>query len=190
MLFLVILASGSTMAMGALKVEMVPGSDEKAMVNVLLAPDQQFEVTLADSNGKTVFKTNDETQSFDCRRIYDFSSLENGKYTFEVKMGDETAINKLVVKDGEVQISEQEEEVSPYFKLNGKFLHFTFPNTTESEARLLLYNKNSDSWSFQERLRPEYDISQELNLAALKSGSYKAVLISGKDSYDYSFHLN
>ncbi len=190
MLFLVVLASGSTMAKGTLKVEMVPGDDEKAMVNVLLAPDSKFEVSVIDSSGKVIYNVSDKTQSFDYRKIYDFSSLGNGKYTFEVKMGDETEIDDLLVKDGEVQIAGQEELLSPYFKLNGKFLEFTFPNTTEKEARLLLYNNDKDYWIFQETLRPEYDISQELNLAALKPGSYKAVLISGENSYDYRFHLN
>jgi len=190
MLFLVVLASGITMAKGVLKVEVIPGENEKTLVDVLLAPDSKFEVILTDSKGNVVYNESEESDSFDYKRAFDFSNLDNGKYSFEVNLGDETQVNDLVVKDGNVQIVGKEEQISPYFTLNGKFLKFTFPNSTENSARLLLYNNDSNHWIFQERLLPEYNISQELNLSKLNPGSYKAEIICGEETYDYSFNLN
>lgn len=190
MMFLVVLASGSTMAQGALKVEVVQGKDEKALVDVIMAPNSKFEVKVIDSNGNAVYNDSKETSTYDYRRAYDFSDLDNGKYTFEVKMGDETNVNDLVVNDGNVQIINNEEQISPYFKLKGKFLEFSFPNTTENEARFLLYNNGTQHWVFQESLSPEFNISQELNLSKLEPGSYKAELISGEDTFNYSFKLD
>ena len=95
-----------------------------------------------------------------------------------------------MVNNGNIRITGEEEQVSPNFKLDGRFLEFTFANSTEKSARLLLYDNNTKHWVFQERLSPEIDTQQALNLSELNSGSYKAVLISNEDRYDYQFHLD
>ena len=189
MLFLVVLVSGSVMAMGMLKVDVIPGKKEKALVDVLEAPNSQFAVKVKDGNGQIVYTDYEESPSYVCKKMYDFSDLKNGKYTFDVKLGDENESGRLVVNDGRVQINRLEDQISPDFKLDGKFLEFTFSNTTEKGTRLLLYDKDTNHWIFQERLIPEFDDQQALNLSELKSGSYKAVLISGDGRYDYNFVL-
>ena len=190
MLFMVVLASGSSMALGILKVDVIPGEKEKALVNVLVAPHSQFEVELKDSNGKIVYTDSKESHSYNCKKLYDFSELASGKYTFEVKLGGQTEMENLVVNNGKVQIVGQEDQISPYFSLNGKFLEFTFPNSEQKSGRLLLYDNDTKHWIFQERLFPEFDIQQALNLSKLNSGSYKAVLINGTNAYDYDFQLD
>ncbi len=121
--------------------------------------------------------------------MYDFSKLANGEYTFEVKQGDEIEYNKLIVDNGNVQILGQEKQISPDFKLDGKYLDFTFPNSTKESARLLLYDNDTKKLVFQETLDPEFDIQQSLNLAGLHTGNYKAVLISDNTTYDYNFYI-
>ncbi len=131
MLFLGVLASGSSMALETLRVDIIPGQRDKAQVDVLEAPDSKFKVELKNSNGKIIFADDKEPLSADYKKMYDFSKLANGKYTFEVKQGDETELKNLIVANGSVQIIGQEEQISPSFKLEGKFLDFTFPNTTK-----------------------------------------------------------
>ncbi len=189
-LFLVVLVSGSTMAMGALKVYVVPGKNEKALVDVLLAPDSRLEVALKDSNGDVIYNEIEEARSFNYKKLYDFSILNNGKYTFEAKLGDETALNDIVVNNGTIKINGGEEQVVPQFKLIGKDLEVTYPNSADESVRLMLYDNDTHSWVYQENLIPEYNIDQSLDLSKLDRGSYKAVLVSGEISYDYSFNLN
>ena len=187
MLFLGVLASSSIM--GAIRVNIVPGESERAQVDVLEAPNSQFTTELKDSNGNVIFADNKEVSSLDFEKIYDFSKLPNGKYTFEVKQGDEMEYDNLIVKNGNVQVLGQEDQISPDFKLDGKYLDFTFPNTTENSARLLLYDNDAKKWIFQETLDPEFDVQQSLNLAGLHTGHYKAVLISDDTTYDYNFYI-
>ena len=189
MLFLGVLASGSLMAMGTLRVDIIPGTRDKAQVDVLEAPDSQVKVELKDSNGNIIFADNEEPLTADYKKLYDFSKLSNGKYTFEVKQGDETEMDNVVVNNGNVQILGQEEQIAPDFKSDGKFLELTFPNTTHQSARLLLYRNASNKMVFQETLDPQYDIQQTLNLAGLKTGHYKAVLISDGSTYNYNFYI-
>lgn len=188
-LFLVVLVSGSTMAMGILKVDVVPGKKERALVDVLEAPNAELKAELKDSNGRIIYTDREESPAYNYKKAYDFSELNNGEYTFEVTLGKENELNNVVVNNGKVQITAQEEELLPAFKMDGKFLEFTFPNSTEKSAQLLLLNNDSKQWVFQEELNPEFDIQQTLNLSDLKPGSYKAVLISGKERYNYNFKL-
>ena len=189
MLFIVVLASGSSKAMGTLKVDVVPGEKEKVLVDVLEAPASQFMIELKDSHGNVIYSDKIAPSSFNYKKVYDFSKLANGKYTFEATLGDETELNNLVVNNGIVQIIGQEEQISPSFKLDGKFLEFTFPNSLQKSAKLLLYDNDNNNLIFQEALKPEYDIQQALNLATLRSGHYKAVLKSDKTSYYYDFYI-
>jgi len=190
MLFLGVLVSSTAMAMGTFRVYTVPMEKGRAIVNVLEAPDSQFEITVKDSNGKVVYTDREDASTYDYKEVYDFSDLDNGKYTFDVTLGNESESNKLLVDNGSIQIVNQEEQLSPYFKLDGNYLEFTFPNTTDESARLLLYDKSNDIWVYQESFNPAFDIQQTLNLQELSPGNYKAVVISGKDRYDYQFHLD
>ncbi len=101
MLFLGVLASGSSMAMETLRVDIIPGERDKAQVDVLEAPESKFKVELKDSNGKVIFADKKEPLSSDYKKMYDFSKLANGKYTFEVKQGNEIEFNKVIVDNGE-----------------------------------------------------------------------------------------
>ena len=189
-LFLVVLVSGNANATGKLKVDVIRGKNEKVLVNVLLARDSKFEVNVTDSKGDIVYNESEISPSLDYKKIYDLSDLKDGKYTLKVKLDDEVNLSELVVKDGIVQFVKNDEEISPNFKLNGKILEFSFPNSSDQNVRLLLYNNDTNHWIYQENLYPESDISQTLNLSKLNQGSYKAVLISGNVTFDYSFHLN
>lgn len=189
MLFLGILASGSVMAKGVVKVDGVPGENDKAVVNVLNAPDHEVQVELKDNNGDILYIDNDEVPTYDFKEVYDLSGLKNGKYTLEATLGNETEKDNVVVKNGDVQIVNQNEEIAPSFSLDGKYLDFSFANSALKDAQFLIYNKDSNHWIYQESLNNEFDIQQSLNLSRLKSGDYKAMLISGNDAYDFDFHI-
>ncbi|HPF52467.1 MAG TPA: hypothetical protein PK335_12870 [Draconibacterium sp.] len=190
LLFLVVLATSNTKAMGTVKVNTVPGQEDKLMVDVLEAPATTFQVEVKDNNGEIIYYDAEETKSLDDRKIFNLSELNDGKYTFEVKMGHESDMKDLVIKNGDVQVVNQEDQISPYFKLDGKYLEFTFPNLNDKNVRVLLYSNNLQHWVFQERINPEFEVQQALNLSELKPGSYTAVLISGDGRYSYNFDLS
>ncbi|WP_167604754.1 hypothetical protein [Maribellus sediminis] len=190
MLFLIVTTSGSTIAKGILDVEIIPVKKEKTEVDVHTVPNVPIVVQLEDGYGSVLYSDKEKPATFDYKKIYDFSNLDDGNYTFIVKVGNENSLKNLVVKNGTVQITGQKEELSPDFKLDGKFLEFTFPNIDDKDTRILLYDKDNGYWVYQESLLPKYDIKQALNLSKLDSGNYMAVLISGKNVYNYDFKLN
>jgi len=190
LLFLGVLATSTTKAMGTVNVYTVPGQDDKLMVDVLEAPETAFQVEVKDHNGEVIYYNTEQSKSYDDKRIFNLSELNDGKYTFEVKMGQDSDMKDLIIKDGDIQVVNQEDQISPYFKLDGKYLEFIFPNLNDNNVRVLLYSNNLKHWIFQERINPEFDVQQALNLEKLKPGSYTAVLISGDGRYSYDFNLS
>lgn len=190
MLLLVVLVSGSTMAMGKLKVEVVTGEKNKALVDVLVAPESRFSVDVKDKNGEIVYTDREEALSYNSKKVYDFSNLENGTYTFEVHLGNETDVSRMIVDNDKIKIIRQNELLAPEFSLNGRFLKISFPNSTQENVRVLLYSNDNQHWVFQEELSPEFDLKQALNLSKLQPGDYKAVLIVDDETYNYEFHLS
>lgn len=190
MLFLIVLVSSSKNANGNTKVSVVPGEQEKLIVDVVDVPNSTFKVKLTDSDGQLIYADAGELSAIDSRTAYNLSDLQNGKYTLEVQHGNETEFTDLVINNDKVKILDQEDQMPPTFALNGKYLDLTFPNVELNKARLLLYDNTNHVWVFQESLKQEYDIQQDLNLSALTPGSYKAVLISGDGVYDYNFELS
>ncbi|WP_340111577.1 hypothetical protein [Maribellus mangrovi] len=189
MLFLIVLASGITKANEIFQVEVVPGQKNKTEVDVLTAPNVPVVVKLEDIYGNVVYSDKEKSSEYDFKKLYDFSQLADGTYTFVVEVGDENSLNNIEVENGKVKITGREEQLAPEFKLEGKFLEFTFPNIEDKRARLLLFDKDNANWVYQESLIPEYDIEQTLNLSELHTGEYMAVLISGKSFYNYDFEL-
>ena len=189
MLFLTVLASGITRASETLQVEVVPGQKNKTEVDVHTAPNVPIVVKLEDIYGGVVYSDKEKSAKYDFKKLYDLSQLPDGTYTFVVQVGDKNSLNNIEVKNGKVLITGREEQLAPEFKLEGKFLEFTYSNIEDKEVRLLLYDKDNAYWVFQESLIPEYDIKQALNLSKLHSGKYMAVLISGKSYYNYDFEL-
>lgn len=190
MLFLIVLVSSSKNANGNTKVSVVPGEQEKLIVDVVDVPYSTFSVKLTDSDGQVIYSDVGESSSIDNRTAYNLSDLQDGKYTLEVQHGNQTEFTDLVINNDKVEILDQENQMSPTFSLDGKYLEFSFPNVALNNARLLLYDNINHEWIYQESLKQEYNIKQDLNLSALHPGSYKAVLISGDGVYDYNFELS
>ena len=177
MLLLVVLVSGSTMAMGILNVNIIPGKSERALVNISNAENNKYEIVVSDSNGDVVYVTRKKSPSENFSKIYDFSNLEDGRYTFSVKLGNETKLNKIIVKDGKAEIVGQEEQIAPYFKMDGKLLEFSFLNFTQKGMKLYVYDNDNDL-IYKENLNPVFALHQAIDLSKLDPGTYNAVLES------------
>lgn len=190
MLFLVVLASGSTMAMGIITVNVIPGKSEKALVSILDAADSKYTVELKDANDELVYYKHAKAPTMNYKKEFDFSNLENGKYTFEIKLGDDTELNKLVVNNGNVQIVDQEEQIAPFFKLNGNLLELSYLDFTNKDMKFKLYDEVTNDLVFEEKIDPEFVVEKAFDLSKLDRSKYDAVLESSDNVYNYEIALN
>lgn len=189
LLLVTILASGSVMATGLLNVSVIPGKNEKALVSVSDNEGDRCMVEVADANGEMIYWHHIKHPGDSYHKIYNFSKLDDGNYTLSVKLGNETIENAMTVKDGNVQLSDQKEMVTPYFILKGNELDFTFLNFEKQDVKFLLYNDGSNQLVYENNLANDFTIKKEVDLSKLKSGNYNAVIEAGDQLYNYEFHL-
>jgi len=188
-MLLIVLVSGSTMAMGVLNVNVIPGTNEKALVNITNAANNKYKIVLTDSNGEVVFVDRTKSPTENYSKMYDFSKLDDGRYTFSIKRGDETELNNIVVSNGKAQILGQEEQIAPYFKLDGKLLELSFLNFTQRGMKLLVYDDLSNDLIYKENLNPVFAFHHAIDLSKLDPGNYDAVLQSSNNSYTYTVRI-
>jgi len=105
-------------------------------------------------------------------------------------MGNETELTNIAVNNGKAKIVGQEEQIAPYFKLDGKVLDLTYLNFTKKGMKLMVYNNGTDDLVFNENLAPTFSFHQALDLSKLGPGSYDAVLESSDNSYSYNIRLD
>lgn len=189
-LFLGVLVSGSAMANGILNVNVIPGKNEEALVDITNAVNNKYEIVLQNSNGEVVYIDRSKSPVSDFQKMYDFSKLNDGKYTFSVKLGNETKLTNIVVKNGKAQIVGNEEQIAPYFKLNGKVLDLSFLNFSKKGMKVLVYNDGSDDLVYKENVAPTFAFHQALDLSKLSPGTYDAVLQSSNNSYAYTIRID
>jgi len=189
LLLVTILASGSVMATGLLNVSVIPGKNEKALVSVSDNDGDRCLVEVTDANGEMVYTHHIKHPGDSYRKLYDFSGLDDGNYTLSVILGDETLVNEMNVKNENVQISGQKEELAPYFKLKGKELELTFLNFDKQDVKFELYNDGTNQLVFKNDLSKDFRINKAVDLSKLNAGDYNAVLETPDEIYNYVFHL-
>jgi hypothetical protein len=189
LLLVTILASGSVMATGLLDVNVIPGKNERELVSLSDTQGDRYMVELTDENGELVYIHHIKHPGNSYQKIYDFAKLDDGVYHFLVILGDETLKSKVTVKDGNAQISNEKEELAPYFKYENGVLDLTFLNFDKKTTKFLIYSDGSDELSFEEMLSPQFAIHKAFDLSKLKPGNYRAVILEGDQTYDYEFRI-
>ena len=189
MLFLLVLASGSINAMGDFNIQVTPGKNEEALVKIMDSKNHKYIAEVIDNKGEVVYSRKMKLPVDKYEEIFDFSKLDNGKYIFQVKMGDETELNNLIVNNGKASIIGHEEKITPYFNLNGKILELSYLNFPEKDLKLMLFDNDTNNLVYQENLPGKFTTEQALDLSKLNFGSYHVELLSGNNAYDYNFYL-
>lgn len=189
LLLAAVLSSGSLMAAGLLDVNVIQGSNEKAVVSVANGGNEKCVVEVADPNGELVYYRHLKNSGNSYSEKFDFSGLADGNYTLSVKLGDETEVNSLRVKNGDVQITNQEEEIAPYFAMKGNLLEVNFLDFSKKAVKLKVYDDETDQLIYSTALNSDFTVNKAFDLSKFDHGRYDAVLENGDQVYDYEFKL-
>ena len=190
LLLSVVLFSGTSMAEGILSVNVIPGTNQRAVVSIVDAVGSKFNIEVTDSNGDLVYFKRVKSPEVSFEKMYDFSNLADGIYTFKVKTEKETEINTLEVKGGNAKIYNQQEDLKPYFALKGKFLELSYLNFAEKGMQLKVYDNLTSDLIFEKKLQPDFVVLKALDFSKLRKGKYTAVLESNDNAYEHVIELN
>lgn len=189
LLLAAVLLSVTSKATGLLTVNVIPGFNERALVSIASGNSDKLMVEVKNSSGTVVYFRSIKTQGTVYSKMYDFSNLEDGSYSFKVTLGGESEVNTLNINDGRAQITKTPEELAPYFSLKGEMLKLSYLNFNQKGLILKVYDNFTNDLLYEESIAPDFVVNKAWDFSKLMVGKYTAVLETNDNSYTCNINL-
>lgn len=165
------------------KVNVVPVTNDRAIVSIKNENPAQFEVSIEAENGDLVYYKKTNEPITDYRKVYDFKDLEAGNYVFNLKVNDTSVSNEFSVSSNGIVVGEKKMRFAPYFNYNEDVLQLSYLNFDKEPLKLNFYN--DEGLVYQTELGKDFNIATGYDLSNLEKGAYKVVLTSYSKEYAY-----
>lgn len=180
-----VMFSGALMATGNLKLNIVPAENNKAVVNISNAAQSRFEIELKNESGEMIYYKQTSSPLTSYSKMYDFTMLEDGYYTFEVKVNNEKEVADLSINNGKVLVLDSRKEVEPYFTMKENRLEISYLNHAKEVLDIYVYDKKTNELLYEKKLEPSFAVNYGLDFSKLNKGKYDAVLAGENNFYEY-----
>jgi len=188
MMFAIIVIANVALATGNLRVDILPLNAERAVVAISSSAENSFEISIENSAGEIVYYNETEGKMADYRKVYDFSKLEDGKYTLIVNIdGATTKRDFNIDSKNMIKVGKMKSIVEPYFAFNDDVLRVAYLNYPGEKMDLLIYDGND--LIYNKALENTFSVNEGLNLSKLKAGNYQVVLATGDQVFDYTVEV-
>lgn len=165
------------------KMNVIPISNERAIVSVLNENPAYFEVSILAENGDLVYYKQTSNQVTDFNQIYDFKNLADGKYALNLKVNDTRVINDFEVSRKGIEVGEARVRFAPYFDYKNNELKLSYLNFDEEAMSLSIFNNNG--LVYESKIGRDFNITKGYDLSSLESGSYRVTLSSYNNEYKF-----
>ncbi|WP_167616301.1 hypothetical protein [Maribellus sediminis] len=182
-----LLISGAAMASGNLQLSIIP-EENNLKVNISNAEESRYEIEITDSRGNIFYYKVTKKPSSAYNSTYDYSTLRDGKYTYKVKLGEESVTAYLEIKKGKAAVVEQRKDLEPFFSVKDKQLNVSFLNFEREKLLIMVYDNQSNELLYKKGFDRDFAVMHALNLSKLDKGSYNAILST--QSQDYRYEVN
>lgn len=180
-----VFVSSAVMATGNLKVNVVPGINNKAVVHIENATVSKYEVEIHSINGEIVYYNEIKVPSKAHSQAYDFSMIKDGEYILEIKDDNEKEVSTLNISNGKVKVLNQQKNVEPFFTMKGDQLHLSYLNFAMEDVKLMVYDNSTNDLIYSKKLGGNFAVNHGLDFSKANGGKYNTVLVSGNNSYEY-----
>ena len=187
MLFAFVAFANTLMATGNLKVNILPLTNDKAVVDISNAKASNFQISIVNDNGEVVYYKETEDASDNYRKTFDFSNLENGDYKLSATVDQFTTVRSFKIKNKSIAVGKEKNMMEPYFAYKDGILKLSFLNFSEGNLSLNLYN--NDNLVFSKDLGYNFSVNEGLNLKKLDKGIYSVVLSTDDKTYSYNVNV-
>ena len=181
-------ATNYVMASGGLRVDFSDSENNATLVEMKNVANTQFEITLKDNYGNTIYTLETSEPSNMLKKKFDFSNLEDDTYWFSVDVNNEKTLKKLNIEKGNVAIEEIRKSIQPFFTKEEDMLKLSFLNPQLEDVNLYVYTANKGLLA-QAELGKDFAINKAVDLSELRYGDYHVVLTNKKDIYEYRFSI-
>jgi len=163
--------------------KIVPVEAEKTLVTFETGSAAQFELSVKNLIGETLYYKKSEKPVENYRAVFDFSNLKNGCYEVSLSSGSCTLNRKLTVSGEKIKVGEEIRLFSPVYTFENNLLSVSFLNKGEKNVFLNIY-KEGDHVAGR-KLGKEVCIQKYFDLSQLDEGLYEVVLTDKFKNYSY-----
>ncbi len=181
--------SATVAASGNLELKIVPG-ENNLDVNISNAVKSTYEIEVIDSNSDIVYYKTTKNPSASYNYSYGHSVLNDGVYTYSVKLDNETITALLEINNGEAKVIDQRKDLEPHFLLSDKQLKISFLNFEREKLLLLVYDNQNNEVLYRKGFNREFAIQHALNFSELNTGSYNAIISTQSENYKYEINID
>lgn len=187
MLFAFVAFANTLKASGNLRVNIYPLSSEKAVVAISNNTASNFQISIQDEEGETIYYKETDAENKDFRKVFDFSKLEAGSYTLKASIGGSTTERSFTIGKNAIAVDKEKTAMEPYFSYKEGVLGVSYLNFGEDELNLHFYDANG--LVYAKEIGKQFNVIEGFDLSKLASGEYKVILSAGSKEYAYNVNV-
>ncbi|MCB4798418.1 hypothetical protein [Neotamlana laminarinivorans] len=152
--------------------------DAKKTILNLQSVKEGNELSIIDANGVVLYKEV-ISENGNYKKAFDFSTLPDGEYTFELEKDLEIDVIPFTVTNKEVVFNNNDKSVTykPYARLENGIVYVSKLSLTEAPLEVKIYDSNSDL-VYTDNIDHKKNIQKAYKLEGLGSQHYKLVFKS------------
>jgi hypothetical protein len=158
--------------------------NSRAKVEIEVPTREDVHVSVMDPRG-IVIHSDVISKNSEYGKMYDFSQVDDGVYTFVTQTGYTTTTKTIELENNSITILNKEYSYDPIFMVEGDLLKVSFLNKSKEKISISLIDTSKDY------LREEGDNSlaygKMIDIKNLPAGEYTFALAAGDRKYFYSF---
>lgn len=181
------LFSNSLLAAGNLVLNVLPISEQKALINISTLENSMLNISLTDENGNIVYYQESDVPVNEFSKVFNFSKLDNGNYRFKVVCRELTSERLIQKSTNQVAVGKEMTTIQPYFGIDEQILKCSYLNFDKEHVTFHLYR--GDDELFVKSMGKDFKVQQALSLAKLNKGEYQAVLNAGNKQFTYNIEI-
>lgn len=179
--------ANTVFASGNLKVNILPVSGEKALVDISTLTNSNLKISVANNQGQLVYYKETTEPSENYRKVFNFSDLEDGHYLLSVESLNLTTERSFQILNNKITVGDEKTSMEPFFGYKDGLLRCTYLNFTKDNLTLNFYDNNQLIYS--KEIGRDFAVSEALSLTKLDKGNYTAVLSTGTKSHAYEIAI-
>ncbi len=165
------------------KMNVINLGEDLAMIAVANENPAYFELSILAENGDLVYHKEWASEITDLRQIINYSNLENGNYSLNLKVKNTFVARNFEVNNQGIVVGEEKMKYAPYFDFTSDVLKLSYLNFDEENVKFKIYNEGG--LVFENKLGKDFVISAGFDLSQLEKGKYEIELSSYKNQFSY-----
>jgi hypothetical protein len=179
-----ILVAATVFATNFPTMNIIPVQKEKALVAIESASPSEFELSLQNSNGETLYYKKSEKPVQTFTTLFNLHELESGQYEVTLTSGNCKLTREVSIsKDGKIKVGEEITQFAPCYRFEDNLLKVSYLNNKLRHVNLSIYQDGM--FIAGRKLGKDLCIQKIFDLSKLEHGEYEVVVSDRVNEYAF-----